>query len=260
MLVLLLFLAFALRPVVALLAKGVIFPLYIYPDLVFNDGCAAWTPVFTAITVNPTLPFLVVVNPNSGPGDANTQPDTNYQSCVTRLKSNANVRVIGYVRTGFGSRSSSDVTTDIATYAQWTAAYRPTGIFFDETTATTQFVSLYQSYATAVHNSALGSLAFVSFNPGVTPVNNFYSFADLVVSVENFYSAFSPSQLVISTAAPASKQSVILHDGPITTPVSLVDQLTGQLGISYIFITNANYTTIPSDFANFCNDVRAAQT
>ncbi|KAJ7928216.1 Spherulation-specific family 4 [Mycena leptocephala] len=254
----LLFAALILRPVVALVSNGVIFPLYIYPDLVFNDGCAAWTPVFTAVTANPTLPFLIVINPNSGPGSANTQPDTNYQSCIASLKSHANVRVIGYVATGFGGRSSSAVTTDIATYGQWGAAYRPTGIFFDETEATTQFVSLYQSYATSVHSGPLGSSAFVMFNPGVAPVTAFYTFADLVVSIENFYS--SVSQLVISTAAPAHKQSVLLHDGPSTTPVTLVNQLSGQLGIGYIFITNAEYTSIPSDWANFCNDVRASQS
>ncbi|KAJ7088672.1 Spherulation-specific family 4 [Mycena epipterygia] len=253
----LLFIALALRPVVALLSNGVVFPLYIYPDLVFNDGCAAWTPVFTAITANPTLPFLIIINPDNGPGDGGT--DTNYQSCITSLKSHANVRVIGYVATGFGARSSSNVTADITTYAQWGAAFRPTGIFFDETEATTQFVSLYQSYATFVHSSALGSSAFVMFNPGVAPVTAFYTFADLVVSREDFYSSFSTSQLVISTAAPAHQQSVLLHDGPSTTPVSLVDQLSGQLGIGYIFITNAEYTSIPSDWANFCADVAAAQ-
>ncbi|KAJ7884678.1 hypothetical protein B0H13DRAFT_1628611 [Mycena leptocephala] len=64
-----------------------------FPDLVFNNGCAAWTPVFTAITANPTLPFLIVINPNSGPGSANTQPDTNYQSCIASLKSSMKRRL-----------------------------------------------------------------------------------------------------------------------------------------------------------------------
>ncbi|KAJ7480738.1 Spherulation-specific family 4 [Mycena latifolia] len=256
----LLFLAFALRPVVALLSNGVIFPLYIYPDINFNDGCVAWTPVFTAITANPTLPFLIVIDPSNGPGGANTQPDTNYQSCIANLKSFANVRVIGYVATGYGHRDTSAVTTDIATYAQWGTTYRPTGIFFDETNATTSHVSLYQSYATSVHSSTLGSSAFITFNPGVAPDVSFYSFADLVISVENFYSNFSVSDLVISSTAPAHKQSVILHDGPSTTPVSLVNQLSGDLGIGYIFLTDAAYTSIPSDWANFCADVAAAQS
>ncbi|KAJ7088698.1 Spherulation-specific family 4 [Mycena epipterygia] len=255
----LLLLALALRPAAALLSKGVIFPLYVYPDLNFNDGCTQWAPIFTSLTANPTLPFLFVINPASGPGSANTQPDSNYQTCIAELASNANARVLGYVATGKGTRNASDVTTDITTYAQWGAAYRPTGIFFDETEATTEFVSLYQSYANAVHSSALGSSAFVMFNPGVVPVDDFYTFADLVVSREDFYSAFSTSQLTISATAPAAKQAVLLHDGPATTPVDLVDQLTGQLGIGYIFITNAEYATVPADWANFCADVAAAQ-
>jgi len=255
----LLFIAFALRPVVALLSNGVIFPLYIYPDLVFNDGCTQWTSVFTAITTNPTLPFLIVVNPNSGPGD-NT--DTNYQTCITKLKSFVNVETIGYVRTNYTVRASSEVIADISAYASWDASYRPSGIFFDETLATTEAVSIYESYASAVHSS-LGSSAFVTFNPGVVPVDDFYAFSDLIVSAEVFYSDFSASQLTISTAAPGHKQSVILHDGPSTTPVSLVNQLSSTLDIAYIFITNfaqdIAYENIPSDFANFCKDVAAAQ-
>ncbi|KAJ7031120.1 Spherulation-specific family 4 [Mycena alexandri] len=249
-----------LHEVTALLSHGVLFPLYIFPDLVSGDNCAAWTPVFNAITANPTLPFLFVVNPANGPGAANTQPDPVYQQCIPTLKSNANARVIGYVATGQGTRNSADVTADIATYAQWGAAYRPTGIFFDETKATTQFVSLYQSYASAVHSSALGSSAFIIFNPGVTPTPEFYTFADLIVTREDFYSSFSVSQLAINSTAPAIKQAVLLHDGPTTTPVSLVDQLIGQLGIGYLFITNAEYTSIPSDWDNFVADVSAAQS
>ncbi|KAJ7097658.1 hypothetical protein C8R44DRAFT_889189 [Mycena epipterygia] len=164
-----------------------------------------------SITANPTLSFLFVINPLNGPG----------------------------------ARNTFDVTTDIATYAQWGAAYRPTGIFFDETTATTQLVSLYQSYANSMH-SALGSTAFVR-NHGVVPVDEFYTFADLAVSCEDFYSAFSTSQLTISATAPAAKQA------------DLVKQLTGQLGIGYIYITNAEYNTVPADWANFSSNVTAAQ-
>ncbi|KAJ7165852.1 Spherulation-specific family 4 [Mycena filopes] len=250
----------SLLQVAALLPRGVIFPLYVFPDLVAGDNCAAWTPVYNSITANPTLPFIFVVNPANGPGGANTQPDPVYQACIAPLKTNANVRVIGYVATGRGvTRTSAEVTADITTYGQWGAAYRPTGIFFDETDASTGFVSLYQSYANAVHSSALGSSAFIIFNPGQTPTPQFYTFADLIVTREDFYSAFSVSQLTINSTAPASKQAVVLHDGPATTPVALVDQLE-QLGIGYIFITEAEYSTVPADWANFCSDVAAAQS
>ncbi|KAJ7085209.1 Spherulation-specific family 4 [Mycena belliarum] len=249
-------LALVLRPALALLSKGVIFPLYIYP----GDECAAWAPVFTAATANPTLPFLVIANPDSGPGAvANTQPDSNYQTCLTNLTAHANVRSIGYVATGYGTRASAAVEADIATYAQWSAAYRPSGIFFDETEATPAFEALYRSYAAAVHSSTLGSSAFVAFNPGVVPDAAFYGFADLIVSAEDFYQDFSTSDLTINATAPAAKQAVILHAGPSATPVDLVRQLTGQLGIRYIFITDAEYTSIPKDWLNFCANVAAAQ-
>jgi hypothetical protein len=40
---------------------------------------------------------------------------------------------------------------------------------------------------------------------------------------------------------------------PSTMPASLVTPLTKTLGIPYIFISDAVYTSIPSDWANFCD-------
>ncbi|KAJ7588496.1 Spherulation-specific family 4 [Mycena floridula] len=261
----LLSLSIHLRSATALLSTGVIFPLYFFPNVNFNDNCTAWQPVISAISANPTLPFLFIVNPASGPGSANSQPDPAYQGCIPQLANHANVRIIGYVSTVFGNRDVTAVVTDIATYAQWSAPYRPTGIFFDETNATSPLESQYQSYATAVHQD-LGSSAFATFNPGVNPPDtNFYTFADLIVSVENFFASFNPSQLVISGASPAQKQAVILHDGPTTTSVDLVKQLVA-LNLGYLFFTDfthdnsEDYKHVPTDWANFCSVVASAQS
>lgn len=37
-----------------------------------------------------------------------------------------------------------------STYAGWSSAYRPTGIFFDEVEATTAYTSLYKGFANTV--------------------------------------------------------------------------------------------------------------
>ena len=71
--------------------------------------------------------------------------------------------------------------------------------------------------------------------------------------------SFSPSQLTINSNSPASKQAVILHDGPTTVPTSLVSQLVRTDGIGSLFITNDGgsnpYGSFPADWSNFVSTV-----
>ncbi|KAG6892812.1 hypothetical protein C0992_012400, partial [Termitomyces sp. T32_za158] len=113
-----------------------------------------------------TLEFLIIVNPASGPGPADSQPDTNYQVCISQLRttgaaSGENVKILGYVATAYGSRAAIDIATDIDTYVGWSGAYRPEGIFFDESTGDPALVSQYQEYASYA-KTGLGSNAYVS--------------------------------------------------------------------------------------------------
>ncbi|KAK0480891.1 Spherulation-specific family 4 [Armillaria novae-zelandiae] len=240
----------------AFASTGVLLPLYVYP----NDGCTAWESVFEAITSFPSLLFTVIINPNSGPGTG----DTTYASCISRLKSTgSNVVVVGYVSTSWGSRAQSDVSTDVSTYASWAAAYRPSGIFFDEASTEASDVSLYQTYASAAR-SALGSSATVVLNPGTNTDQGYFSFSDLIVTAEDYYSNFASSDLQISDSTPASKQAVILHDAPSPSslPNGFLSDLTGK-GIGSVFITdednNNAYSVISSTWLDFCGDLADAQ-
>ena len=94
-----------------------------------------------------------------------SQPDSNYQRCVTQLlatgsAAGGNVKTIGYVDTGYGNIDSSLVVNNISTYAQWNSSYRPIGIFFDDVAASSSLVSLYESYAADVRSS-FGPSSFV---------------------------------------------------------------------------------------------------
>ena len=153
----------------SVLSLAIVVPLYSYPD----DGCTAWTDFITAYetppfqlsrtltdfcvpsvsaTDNPSLPFIFIINPNSGPGDPDSQPDANYQSCVPQLRPsvNPNIIVIGYVATGYGQDDPSSVDSQINTYGGWEALYRPSGIFLDEGPTDPSLVSLYQGYADTI--------------------------------------------------------------------------------------------------------------
>lgn len=89
-----------------------------------------------SITHHPSLTFIIVINPHSGPG-AIIGPDANYTREIVRLNSYANVRTIGYVATGYAKRELAAVLQDIAIYSAWSNNATPglgmQGIFFDET-------------------------------------------------------------------------------------------------------------------------------
>lgn len=245
----------------AALASGIIFPLYIYP----GDNCAAWTSAISAATTHPNLPFYFIVNPNSGPGGINTQPDANYQACVPKLRpaANPNVKILGYVRTNYGATPQSDVQAEVKTYAGWGSAYRPTGIFYDEVLATSDAQSLYSAYTS--YAKAQISNAFVSLNPGTSAAAGFYTFADQILTAEKYFSEFSSTTYTITPSTPAAKQAVILHDSPSTLPSSTITQIikTDKIGALYITddvqANNQNpYDSFPSYWTSFVDAVQTA--
>lgn len=239
-------------------ASGVIVPLYIFPGS--SPGCSAWATLISTISAHRSTSFFLIVNPASGPGAPNSQPDpTSYQGCIPKLKAFSNVKVVGYVPTGAGSRAASAVNQDIATYAGWSAAFRPQGIFFDEVNPTPSLLSTYTAFAQTARSS-FGN-GFVILNPGSNVGSTgYFSIADQIVTSENFFSAFSSSQLSFSASSPANKQAVILHDAPSTPPSSLISQLVGSDGIGSLYITDDTeslnpYDSLPSQFATFVTEV-----
>ncbi|RDB26835.1 Spherulin-4 [Hypsizygus marmoreus] len=248
----------------ALLPSGVIFPLYIYP----GDNCVAWAPLISAIRTNTVLQFYLIINPASGPGAAGTQPDTTYQACIATLRSTGaaaggNVKLLGYVATGYGSRTSSLVTTDIHTYSQWATTYRPEGIFFDEVATAANQLSTYQTYSTKVHTDF--GTSYIVFNPGAVPATTgYYGISDLIVTFEGFYNDFDASDLIIGPSSPSRKQAVILHTGPTQIPSQIVQNLASIIKVGASFITDfpnaIAYQNFPTDWNGFLGDLVSAQT
>jgi len=200
---------------------GVIVPLYIYP----GTSCSGWSTLTTAMSGASNVPFYIIVNPASGPGATNSTPDANYQACIPQLRSaSSNVKVVGYVATGFGLRSTSLVTADINTYAGWGTGYRPDGIFLDETSTTSGTLATYQGYASTIRSKTWHSASQVYLNPGTAAPSGLYTIADLVLSVETYYLEYSSSLLVLGNSGePVSKQAVVLH-----TELASVDTTSGS--------------------------------
>jgi len=130
------------------------------------------------------------------------------------------------------------------------------------------------------------------FNPGDPPSSStYFGLADLIVTIEDFevnaesvtctlypelmlISIFllpglrtDIANLVINAASPAAKQAAILHTGPATPPVDIINELITQYHIGAVYLTdiadNATtednpYEAFPTQWANFVDDVEAA--
>ncbi|KAI0722264.1 Spherulation-specific family 4 [Cerioporus squamosus] len=245
----------------ATLSSGVLIPLYINP--VGSPDCSGWAPLLSTITAHPTVPFWTIINPNSGPGNPNTQAGPEYQQCIPQLLNKPNVVVLGYVATFEGTSShQARATTDINTYNGWAVAYRPDGIFFDQVSGLSADFATYQTFTS--HASSLFN--FVALNPGSAPQDTrYYNLADLLLTAENFFNQFTPSQLSLNSSTPASKQAVVLHDGPSTPSTSLISQLITTDRIKAFYVTddvqanNQNpYDMLPTDLESFVAAVQAA--
>ena len=125
-------------------------PAYFYPTWWVGSP---WDELNAAAA---RIPVEAIMNPASGPGAA---ANSDYQYAVGALQT-AGGLVIGYVPTGYGSRSAADVTADVASYIAW---YGVDGIFLDEMgnqLGGLDYVALYAAI------KALGAELHVVGNPG----------------------------------------------------------------------------------------------
>jgi len=103
---------------------GLLIPLYKYPANIHTN--VEFNRVMELKRKFCTIPFWVILNPGSGPGQA---VDANYTKAIDRLQG-AGCVVLGYVSTQYGKRDQNLVVTDLE---RWKRFYpRIQGLFFDE--------------------------------------------------------------------------------------------------------------------------------
>lgn len=91
------------------------------------------------IAAHPNVDFLIIVNPNSGPG-ADELPGRDYEREVPKLTAAPNVTCVGYVRIDYCRKPLHDTCEEIDRFAGWVTKYGSTvpglgmsGIYLDET-------------------------------------------------------------------------------------------------------------------------------
>src|SRR5215510_12230545 len=109
-------------------STSILVPLYIYP---LEDSIPSiWDPLINAFGVcfagtdcriecYPTVHFIVVINPNSGPDGRPDLPDAQYQRAIPYLQGYTNVTLIGYVSTLYGRRLLPEAKNDVDIYWRW---------------------------------------------------------------------------------------------------------------------------------------------
>ncbi|KAL3443105.1 Spherulation-specific family 4 [Aspergillus insuetus] len=243
--------------------SSVIFPLYIYPET-----NSTWGPLYEAILTHPDLHFLVVVNPQSGPGSTSS-PDEAYQTALHQLSTYPNVQKVGYVRTGYAERNISDVLADVATYGGWEAqssAFAMEGIFFDESPHqyAAETVDYLERINLAVKNvTGLTGERTVIHNPGTIPDSRLaVPNTDITVVFEQSYDHYETSQKAALTEekdADRDSWAYIFHSVPQMSNSSLehfVDGISHKAAWLYVTTrTDSYYEFFDSRLEEFVNVV-----
>jgi hypothetical protein len=215
---------------------GIVIPLYVSPG-------ADWTSVIQAKQANPSVPFLVIINPNSGPG---TAEDSSYAAGIQQLQA-AGITVLGYVDTAYAGDSTSSVEANVNLYNTW---YHVNGIMFDDMSNSVAEESYY-----ATLNSYVKSIGmtFTMGNPG-TPVPT------SEIGVFNLLDIYESNGLPVlsnlPTGYPTSDFSLISIGVP-NLDTSFLSSASNYA--SYVYITNAGlpnpYDALPSYFTSLVSGV-----
>jgi hypothetical protein len=220
-------------------STGLLIPLYAWPGI---DG---WNTIYDSIAAHPAIPFYLIINPSTGPGTTE-YPEDVFITAIDKLNSYSNTKILGYTYTRQGTRASSDVEKDIATYANW-ATYAGqnislSGIFFDEASngSDPSKLAYFQKLSRKYKSSSLGT---VVFNPGVklvADVAEWFAAADFIVEYENTYAnwvARAPDEH-FSTSDHYGKDAVILNQTPVDADVDNVVRLAKDIGLGAIYLAS----------------------
>lgn len=122
---------------------------------------------------------VVIYNPANGPG---TSKNANYQYVADQAKLK-NINLLGYVFTGYGTRTLSLVKSEIDIYFNW---YGTKSIFFDEVSSYASDVPYYQELFNYVKSRG----GLVILNPGAVPAEGYVNVSDKLVVYESEFANY----------------------------------------------------------------------
>lgn len=215
--------------VVSVDLPGVYIPLYKSPDLEKDDG--VWKRVIEAKKKHVSVPFIVTINPASGPG---SKENVRMQSAISELKLAGVEYILGYVPTGYAKeaqgRSMSDLKDMIDRYRQWYPDVR--GIMLDQIAPSKKNLGFYDELAVYARSSGM---TFVRGNAGMMADEEYLAIFDNI----GIYEGKRPpnaSQLERNTYYPKyspSKFSLTFKD-IATLDLEYLDDIRKYIGLVYV--------------------------
>src|SRR6185437_11196322 len=187
----------------------------------------SWDAIITAAEAHPTVHVVAIVNPSNGPGSSKS---SGYTAGIAALQA-ANIKVLGYVATGYGSHSIASMEAEMDT---WKSFY-PTvqGVFFDEQSNAASDVPHYQTLAQ--YAKSVG-LSYTVGNPGTDVAPAYVGVIDTMLIYESNGVPAISSLSRWSSYAPS-------NFGVIPYAVSAMDTTfvkPARQYVEYVYVTNDN--------------------
>lgn len=215
--------------VVSVDLPGVYIPLYKSPDLEKDDG--VWKRVIEAKKKHASVPFIVTINPASGPG---SKESARMQAAVSELKLAGVEYILGYVPTGYAKevqgRSMSDLKGMIDRYRQWYPDV--SGIMLDQIAPSKKNLGFYDELAAYARSSGM---TFVRGNAGMMADEEYLVIFDNIGIYEGKRPPNAP-QLEHNTYYPKyspSKFSLTFKD-IATLDLEYLDDIRKYIGLIYV--------------------------
>ena len=148
---------------------GIFFPLFTPPGKMWDD-------MLEYRLEHPSLPWVSVINPDSGPGQ---RANPLYEENVAELRK-SNVVVLGYVSTFWAGVPIEEAKADIDTYKKF---YDLDGIFIDEMSNNKDFVRYYKELTDYAKEHGM---SFVVGNTGTDATPEYVGAVDNIVISEGY--------------------------------------------------------------------------
>jgi hypothetical protein len=258
----------------------VLVPAYFYPSgNVCGGTLGYWDCLVTAAATYPAVGAggLIIANPGNGPGSSYDPlygqainatlaagdafrsrlasmltSDSSVATRIAKLTSTPPMRVIGYVRTGYGGRATSAIVADVS---RWLTLYNVSGFFLDEAITTAAGFTQFQTIVTSIRQLLISGPLVCNFGT-VPDIENYTALCDVLVTHEDYASQFgsAPSiswMLRYSTSRFAVLYHTLSNATQMRTMAAACVNGIGTLGAAYapgyVYFTDRPLTPNPWD-------------
>ncbi|NPA95467.1 MAG: Spherulation-specific family 4 [Thermodesulfobacteria bacterium] len=217
-------------------AANILYPLYSYPNW-WNQDAYIWDDIAAA---GSTCDITAIINPSNGPG-GDDSPNEDYIQGLQDL-ANGNIKIIGYVPTGYGQRNIEDVEADISKYQRDFAGpgYTVSGIFLDEVSTSEDSTTLnyYENISNFIMDeSANPNLDTVVMNHGTRAPAEYLSMADINVIFEGNLDDWNSVEGELGSYFPEKTAILVYGVDNVDDMEAIIDRAI-QLNITDVFITD----------------------